>query len=93
MSQIILVRIVRFLEIILILPKALSAPVISRISGAPLDGLRDPESEYRTAGEFADYALLDCLGPPLAIVEAKRKRIIWLIRSVTLSAQCNWPAS
>lgn len=38
----------------------------------PLDVLREPEMSYRPAGEFADYALLDRLGRPLAIVEAKR---------------------
>jgi type I restriction enzyme R subunit len=34
--------------------------------------LRSPETPYRTKNEFADYALLDRLGRPLAIVEAKR---------------------
>jgi type I restriction enzyme R subunit len=38
----------------------------------PVDVLREPETAYRPAGEFADYALLDRLGRPLAIVEAKR---------------------
>ena len=34
--------------------------------------LREPEGVYRTTNEFVDYALLDRLGRPLAIVEAKR---------------------
>lgn len=34
--------------------------------------LVDPEGVYRTKNEFADYSLLDRLGRPLAIVEAKR---------------------
>jgi type I restriction enzyme R subunit len=34
--------------------------------------LREPEAVYRTKNEFVDYALLDRLGRPLAIVEAKR---------------------
>lgn len=33
---------------------------------------RDPEEFYHATKEFADYALLDRLGRPLAIVEAKR---------------------
>ncbi len=36
------------------------------------DVLCDPQDVYRTTKEFADYALLDRLGRPLAIVEAKR---------------------
>ena len=32
----------------------------------------DHDGVYRTANEFVDYALLDRLGRPLAIVEAKR---------------------
>jgi len=35
-------------------------------------GFREPETVYGGASEFADYALLDRLGRPLAIVEAKR---------------------
>lgn len=34
-------------------------------------GVREPGEQYRVANEFADYALLDRLGRPLAIVEAK----------------------
>jgi type I restriction enzyme, R subunit len=34
--------------------------------------LKEPATPYRTKNEFADYALLDRLGRPLAIVEAKR---------------------
>lgn len=34
--------------------------------------LREPEGLYRTTSKFVDYALLDRLGRPLAIVEAKR---------------------
>ena len=34
--------------------------------------LREPDGVYRTASEFADYALLDGIGRLLAIVEAKR---------------------
>jgi type I restriction enzyme, R subunit len=34
--------------------------------------VREPTPEYRTVNGFADYALLDRLGRPLAIVEAKR---------------------
>jgi type I restriction enzyme, R subunit len=34
--------------------------------------LADEKAPYRTVNEFADYALLDRLGRPLAIVEAKR---------------------
>lgn len=33
---------------------------------------RDPESVYHTTNKFADYALMDGIGRPLAIVEAKR---------------------
>lgn len=36
------------------------------------DGLHEPQPPYRTGAEFADYALLDIHGRPLAIVEAKR---------------------
>ena len=34
--------------------------------------LREPTEAYRTVNEFVDYALLDRLGRPVAIVEAKR---------------------
>jgi type I restriction enzyme, R subunit len=34
--------------------------------------LREPTDAYRTVNEFVDYALLDRLGRPVAIVEAKR---------------------
>jgi len=38
----------------------------------PALALREPKDTYQTANEFADYALLDAVGRPLAIVEAKR---------------------
>ena len=37
-----------------------------------VSGLRESEKGFRKTNEFVDYALLDSLGRPLAIVEAKR---------------------
>ncbi len=34
--------------------------------------VREPDRTYKSTAEFADYALLDRLGRPIAIVEAKR---------------------
>ena len=38
----------------------------------PASVVKEPQSVYRTTNEFVDYALLDRLGRPLAIIEAKR---------------------
>lgn len=35
-------------------------------------GVQEPTNEYKRVNEFADYALLDRLNRPLAVVEAKR---------------------